>query len=520
MGALLGGLLLCVAMHWAGRLQASGLRYFPSPLTDGLGAVVDLKGIWFDDNNYRHIVPFNEFDREELVLRREFDLPDHATMQDTLYLYMEAVAWSSEIFLNGKLLAVTEDPFKEHLLPIQKSWLTPTGNVLRVRMTTKGLSFPWYPEPFLGIFRQVLILQADRQTERVTFPKQVNVARRAAMIAAWQPGPQYLDDTTIVLRLTKGLFAYPYPDPLSFPFRPSNHAQALIAAQGWQVLNNPGTADSLAVYNAYPYASATDHRILKFWRDVHMRPTSNYGHFQTQISILSPNLSPPDRTWLVILLLLPVLSMLILKVVAPKAYGSMGEYITKTKIYLELIADNKFLKGEQRWLMNILRMLVTSVTVALMLYYVELSESWRLINLFSTKGLIYTYLAASEVPLWQLFLVVFGFVLGLNLLKYFMINTIGTVFRLFNLNSSIQSLDVFAAFPLNLVPYLPASFIFFLEPGAGSVVLTVWGILFILYGVRRVALLYAGLSRLYAISGSLKILYICTLEILPWLILV
>ncbi|MFN8394657.1 MAG: DUF4271 domain-containing protein [Bacteroidia bacterium] len=520
MSALFGAMLLCLVLGLGAKVRASGLRYYPSPLTDGLGAVVDLKGIWFDENNYRHIVPFNKFDRDEMALRREFDLPEYNALQDTLYLYLEAVAWSSEIFLNDKLLAVTEDPFKEHLLPIQKSWLKPTGNVLRVRMTTHGLSFPWYPEPFIGIFRQALILQADRQTERVSFPKQVTTARRAAMIASWQPGPQYLDDTTIILKLTSGLFAYPYQDPLAFPFRPSNHAQAIIAAQGWQMLSNPGAADSLAVYNSYPYASATDHKLLRFWRDSQMRPTSNYGHFQTQTAIVSPKLTPPDRTSLVIFLLLPVICMLLLKVAAPKAYGSLGEYITKTKIYLELIADNKFLKGEQRWLMNILRIIVTSVTVSLLLYYVELSESWRMVNIFSTKGLIYRYLAPEDVPLWEIFLVVFGLVAGLNLAKYFLINSIGTVFRLFNLNSSIQNLDVFAAFPLNLAPYIPASFIFFLEPGAGSIVLTIWGFLFVLYGVRRVALLYAGLSRLYAISGSLKILYICTLEILPWLILV
>lgn len=520
MHALLGMMLLCLVLGLAGRVRASGLRYYPSPLTDGLGAVVDLKGIWFDENNYRHIVPFNSFDRDEMALRRDFDLPDFAGLQDTLYLYLEAVAWTSEIFLNNRLLAVTEDPFKEHLLPIQKSWLQPTGNVLKVRMTTKGLSFPWYPEPFIGIFRQALILQADRQVERVSFPKQVTSTRRAAMIASWQPGRQYLDDTTIILKLTAGLFAYPYQDPLVFPFRPSNHAQAIIASQGWQVLGNPSAADSLAIYNSYPYASATDHKILRFWRDAEMRPTSNYGHFQSQLAIVSPKLRAPDRTYLVVFLLLPVICMLLLKVVAPRAYGNLGEYVTKTKIYLELIADSKFLKGEQRWLMNVLRMVVTSVTVSLLLYYVELSESWRMVNLFSTKSLIYRYLAPHDVPLWEIFLVVFGLVVGLNLAKYFMINSIGTVFRLFNLNSSIQNLDVFAAFPLNLVPYLPASFIFFLEPQAGSIVLTVWGILFVLYGVRRVALLYAGLSRLYAISGSLKILYICTLEILPWLILV
>jgi hypothetical protein len=81
-------------------------------------------------------------------------------------------------------------------------------------------------------------------------------------------------------------------------------------------------------------------------------------------------------------------------------------------------------------------------------------------------------------------------------------------------------LDVFAAYPLNLVPMLPATFIFFLDPLVGSVILRIWALLFLLYGIRRVWLIYTGLGRLFQISVSLKILYICTLEILPWLLLI
>lgn len=506
-------------MGWS-LLLANGLRYFPSPLTSGLGAVMDLQGIWFDAHGNRHLVPFNLFDRDEMELKRNFDLPAYDQLQDTLYLYLEAVAWSSEIFLNERLLAVTEDPFEEHLLPLKKEWLKPGGNLLVIRLSTQGLVFPWYPDRFLGIFRQALILQADDEPFTVRFSETVAKASKAALLAAWEPGRQYLNDTMIVRQLGAGLFAYPYPDPVTFPFRPSNRAQAILAELGWKVLPNPAAADSLAAYNAYPYAQEADHKHLLFWRDGMLRPTSRYDHYQSQASITHPTLLPPDRTALLIFLLVPVLCMVSLKLIAPRAYGSLGEYVTKTKIYLELIADNKFLKAEQRWLMNLLRMVVTAVTVALFLYYVELSGSRAMLNIFATHSLLFRALQGGTVPLWQLFVEALVLVAGLNLMKYFLFNTIGTVFRVFNLSASIQNLDVFASFPLNLVPYLPASFIFFLEPAVGEIVLRVWGLLFLLYGSRRVVLLYNGLSRLYQVSGSLKILYICTLEILPWMVLI
>jgi hypothetical protein len=503
-----------------GRVKAQGIAYYPSPLTSGLAVVVDLQGIWTDENNNRHVVPFSRFDRDEMEIKCSFNLPQFERLQDTLYLYLEAVAWTSEIFLGKKLLAVTEDPFEEHLFALKKEWLTPENNLLTIHLSTKGLTFPWYPERFVGLFRQTLILQADSFPVSVRFPETVNAAPKAALIAPWSADSDYLNDTAIVKRMASGLFAYPFPDPIAFPFRPSNRAQAIIARLGLKVLPNFQTADSLAIYNYYPYASKADHKSLKFWRDSKLRPTSNYGKFQSQHSISSPELIPPDRVSLLIFLFIPVVCMIVLKLVAPRAYGSLGEYVTKTKIYLELIADNKFLKVEQRWLMNLLRMLVTSVTVALFLYYVELSESWSILNLFTTRSIIYRTLAGASQPLWQLFLEAFGLIVALNLIKYFIFNSIGTVFRVFNLSASIQNLDVFAAFPLNLIPYLPASFIFFLDPAPGAIVLRIWGVLFLLYGTRRVWLLYSGIGRLYQISGSLKILYICTLEILPWLILI
>jgi hypothetical protein len=364
------------------------------------------------------------------------------------------------------------------------------------------------------------LLQVDSVPKFPKFPETVSHATNAALFAAWSPENQYLYDTTIVKQLGAGLFSFPHQQPIAFPFRPSNQSLAILAAYGWKVVANPEGADSLAAYNAFHFSTEAAHKNLHFWRDEEMRPTSYYGSYQGHASVNNPELNQPNRAALVLFLLIPVFCMVLLKILAPKAYGSLGEYLTKTKIYLELIADNKFLKVEQRWLMNFLRMILTSVTIALFLYYVELSESWRMLNVFGSHSILYTTLYGSMMPLWQIFVWTLAVVISLNLAKYFIINGIGTIFRVFSLGPSIQNLDVFAAFPSNLVPFLPASFIFFLDPLAGAIILRVWAILFFLYGARRVWLMYSGLGRLYQISGSLKILYICTLEILPWVILI
>lgn len=511
-------LLGMVCAH--GFSQGPKSQFQQSRLTAGMEAVLNLGGIWFDENGNRHIVPFNLADRDHMEMRREFDLPGFEQVQDTLYLYCEALAWTSEVMLNDRLLAVTEDPFAEHLFPIQKAWLAPTGNKLVVKLSTEGVDFPWYPKRFLGIFRQIFLLQAADAPVFARFPEHITHAPKAALIAPWSQQGQYVDDTTVIRKMVMGLFSYPHRHPVAFPFRPSNRSMAILAENGWQVLVNPGGADSLAAYNYYALSTNGSQKALHFWRDAAGRPTGDYGRFQAQAAIGRPEFVTPSPASLIIFLGLPVLCMFLLKLLAPKAYGNLGEYVTKTKIYLELIADNKFLKVEQRWLMNAMRMIVTSVTVSLYLYYVQLSESWQVLNVFASRSILFRSLYGADLAVWEIFLWTFAVVAGLNLAKYFLINAVGTVFRVFTLAPTIQNLDVFASFPMNLVPYLPATFIFFLDPVAGGIVLRVWMVILVLYGARRVWLVYNGLARLYQVSGSLKFLYICTLEILPWAILI
>ena len=500
--------------------QESDDHFYPSPLTAGLSEVIDLQGVWEDEVGYKHIVPLNYFDREHLFLAKTFDIPSFDALQDTVYLYVEAVAWSSEIFLNGYLLKVTEDPFAEHLLPIRKQLLNPKSNRLTIEMSTKGAAFRWYPARFVGIFRQISLLQADSLSLSPRFPEVLKSAPRAGMVAAWSSKNGYLSDSIPIQASTEGLFSFPFATPIVFPFRPSNQSLHWLAKKGFKTVSTASAVDSLAAYNYYPFAGELGNWNLGFWRDENMRPRADYGTFQGLNMLGKPPIKPVDRTALLIFLLVPVLSLLIIKIVAPRAYGNMAEYVTKTNIYLELVANNKFLKAEQRWLMNIVRMILTASAVALFLYYVELSGNKHILNFFSGQSILGSVLATEDLSLYELLLKTLGIIVGLNMIKYVFLNGIGRIFRAYNMSSAVQNLDVFGSYPLNILPLVPASFIFFLDSEIGWVIMYIWLGLFVLYSCRRVYLVYAGLGRLFSISVSLKILYICTLEILPWILLI
>lgn len=516
--------LICLAMLLllAGEThgQSEEVAFYRSEVTNGLAPVLDLRGRWLDVDEGSITVPFCDQETDRRDLGRVFDLPGYDSLPEKLYLYFEGLSWSAEVRLNGSLMGVTEDPFSEYLFPLNKEWLRPSGNQLEVVLRRTGPSKPLFPNRFLGIYRQVFILGPDslNRTARVT--RKTVTAKRAVVIAPWTTANGIVHDSLAIGPALNGIFAYPDPDPVYFPFRPSAQSMEIAAQLGVTVLLDISGADSICFYNNYPVSPEAGAFFGRFWRDDKNRPTEVYGKYFDVDSLQSRDLDVPDKIALLILLIVPVLMMLLLKLVAPRIYSTFPEYLTKTKIYLELIAGAKFLKDQQRWAMNLMRMTFTSVFVSLYIYYVSLSGDWSHLNILSSGSFLYQYFEGSSPSLYQIFLQVMGVVVGFNLFKYFMLNLSGSIFRVFGFSATLQNLDIFASFPLNLLPIVPGAVIFFLEADTGNILLHVWHALILIYFLRRLLLVFNGLTKLFQFSTGIKILYICSLELAPWIFLI
>jgi hypothetical protein len=516
--------LLCLAvllLVW-GKMgaQPAEPEFYRSEITRGLAPILDLRGKWLDVDDGSITVPFCDQKSDRRDLGKLFDVPDYTGLPSKVFLYIEGLSWTAEVKLNGALLAVTEDPFSEYLLPLQKEWLNPVGNKLEVILRRSGPSKPLYPNRFLGIYRQIFILGPDSLERAPRIPQKTVSASRAVVIAPWTIENGIVYDTLAVGKALQGMFAYPEPDPVYFPFRPSAQTMDLAARLGVKVLLDIGGADSVAFYNKYPVSPEAGAFFGRFWRDEKNRPTEVYGTYFSQESLERRDLALPDKIALLTLLLGPVLMMLLLKLITPRLYASLPEYLTKTKIYLELIAGAKFLKDQQRWAMNLMRMVFTAIFVSLYLYYVSLSGDWTRLNILSSESFLYHYFEGTMPSLYQIFMQVLGVVAGLNLLKYFMLNLTGSIFRVFGFSSTLQNLDIFASFPLNFLPILPGAVIFFLAAETGTVLMHVWHALILIYFLRRLILVFNGLTKLFQFSTGIKILYICSLELAPWIFLI
>ena len=494
------------------------IPFYPSELTGGLLPVADLQGEWIDEEDRRVAVPFQDVERREMLLHRNFDLPGFEGLSDTLYLYFEGLAWSAEVYLNDRLIAVTDDPFAEHLFQIKKEYFLPVQNRVEVRLNRNGLDYFLYPEHFVGVFRQALVLVAHPSAAFPALPEMVVDAKKALVLAPWTLENGFLYDTLAMTAMLDGLFSVPKGTTVYFPFRPSSFALSTAARLGARVATG-ATPDSLGFYNAYPVSNAMQPLLTPFWRQQDQRPASHYGHYIGLKQVTAPLVLPLDKVALLIFLLAPIIVMLLMKLLAPRIFSALPEYLTRSKIYLELIASNKFMKEEQRLLMNLARIFFLSITIALYLYYLRVTGGWDRLNVFSSRSLLYEIYAGTDYSLYVLFLQVFGVVAILTLLKYGLLNFIASIYRLHNLGSAAQSLDVFASFPVNLLPLIPGAVIFFLDARQGAIGLIIWYVLMLLYLLRRVVLVYGGIGRLFPLSVSLKILYVCTLEISPWIFL-
>lgn len=488
----------------------------PSQLTAGMERLQDLHGNWQDEEGLLVATPFVDFEARELDLRRRIEV---TSLEAPLFLYFEGLAWTAEVYVNGILLDISTDPFGEHLYPLDKSMLQVGPNEIRVRMQRAGPDLPLYPEHFVGIFRQAALLGIAREPRPWKPLAQATATGRAVVVAPWTASGSPIGDLAVVQRALDGLFAYPGNDPVYFAFRPSSETEAFLAELNIPVLDRLPTTDSVAFYNPYPIQEQPLRQNVAFWRLTDGRPGPDYGTYHTLDTLRTPAVTNPDQLALLILLLVPVLTLLFMKVGTPKIYASMFEFLTKTKIYLELIANNKFLKTQQRWLLNLLRQVLTAVAVSLMVYYLQQTGRKDMFDLLTRDSYLGRLLSEEVYTLYQIFAGFSVVLVSANLLKYVLLNISGGIYRVNWLSVLAQNLDVFSSLPMILLPLIPAPFIFFLEPSLGQIVLHIWFALLLIYFLRRIVLIYIGLTRLFSFSPALKILYICTLEILPWIIL-
>jgi len=493
-------------------------RFYPSTLTAGLTPYKSLCGTWYDDAFRPYPVPFcaDINGSQGITLRTDFFLgrkPDRV-----LYLYFEGLAQRAEVYLNDRLLALTDDPFRPYLVPLPPGTLSTQWNSVTVVLQPNAQPLPNLPHPLLGIHKPVFLLSEPLPTD--TLPAAVTQGQ------ALQP-PVRQTDSTLVYTPYTARFGYNVDvatflrdlgqlrqagyTTLYFAVRPSAELLHYAAREGFALAPQPGRY--VAYYNPYPPAGRT---APITWTDALGRPTPAFGTFEPYGIVPQ---TPINRPFLALVLALPLLLLALWKLADSRSFGELLSFTLQTQKQVLYIKDNKYASGGMQPLVTLVRSVLTVVLVTESLLlcryglpslYIYLEQqpylAWFLDRIRPTE---FGLLAAVTV-----FMTVFA------VLKQLFLLFIDYVFELRDYATGMQSVESLSALPYNLLP-VSLGLVLLVNPQPGHPVgLALFGLSLLWYLLRRYWVFASAVADIWNIPTIAIFLYICVLEIAPYLVFI
>lgn len=496
----------------------SGQKFQPSLLTAGLEPVEDLSGYWYTEDKEELItVPFTD-ERSRLNLVKALQTKDGPRLPDSLYLYFEGIAWQAEIYVNGSLIAITRDPFGEHLYLLPTGLFTSGENLLTVRLRKSGPNITLYPEKFLGIYRSCYLLAPGKRQTLPPRQQRIDKAEKVLVYAPWSPKLGYLEDTAGFSRLTDEVLQEGYA-ALYYAFEPSVSYQHIAARKGIQRIQSLEGCDSVAFLNTYPIWVQHPSAHPWFWLEGE-GSGPHFGEFQSFRKAKTGFYQPPERIFLLIFLIIPLLGLVLLKFVGPKTWSFLLDFLIKVKFFFDLIRNGKFLKNMSSILINFYGLILGAVCISIFLYFLQCTGRIETLNILSPESLLYRIMLIRDFALPELFFGTLIFLMLLAGIKLMLGALFSLLYGINGLLPAVQNLEIISTFPVNILLLLPTGALFFIQPELAWISAITWQIIFLIIVLRKIITQFAGLTYIFQFPVSLKILYICALEIMPWVLLV
>lgn len=508
---LVAGVLLGTAA-WA-QAPSEPCRFLPQGRARGYELVSSLCRGWQRvDPRARTVeplsVPSADLDADEQIARLEPAFT--ALPTDTLWLYFEGVAGQASITWNGRLLDITDHPLDDRLVALPPGLLQLGTNHLVVRMRPSGFDDQALPAPFTGLFRGVYLLRRSRVA---TPPRAPDAPARPGQLTAryapWTDGLGPDIDSATAARHLLWLRAHGV-QALQFVFRPSHRLRAQVEAFGLRVVSAP--AERVLHFNAYPTLEAAR---LPFWLDQQGQPTVHFGSTWAPGVMLRER---PSRAVLLLLGLVPLALLVLWRLNDPPSFAALLTWGALSRRAYEQIAKGVTLRGVPVLLISLVRLVITA---ALVLSLTLALRSWGRPDLLpaASGSLLGQLLRLPAGDEWRAVLLVVGGLAAWLVFKLVLVRLLGAPYRLKRLPGRLLLIQAIAAFPLILVPAAVNFTLLVADPegataslllqGACGLTLTAAGLYLIL--------MLRELQRALDTPILVNLLYLCALEILPWL---
>ncbi|MEM6802760.1 MAG: hypothetical protein AAF696_15230 [Bacteroidota bacterium] len=509
---------LCVLLLAAGKLDAQNdLAQLHTDISPNY-QYLNLNEGWKEPSGEDYSIPFQfeGLDARTLV----YELKICVGPQDSMYLYFEGVAWHAELEIDDIYLGTHENPFEPWIVPLARSWID--NKKVRIKLhLTESHNFPNYPKPFLGIYRPAyLVNKTYIDRIRTTLLPQVQKADTVAIIAPYYRSSGYVFDAfeaaQNLLPVAKNKIKYLY-----FPFEPGREFRAFAKEKGFYEQKSYDPNTTYALINTYPFDRSLFEFPNRFWLDEQANRNTDYlVFFQGERSFFEKWAPVSEKTLLLIFLILfPIISLYLIKLANPGFFYGMQGMLINPKLYVSASAEASIFSNQGLlYILHLLSIGNLAIWISLGVYYMQSINYWEFLHIFREQSLL-SLIFDEEDSLFLILSKSFLLLLTWFVLKQVLLGILGGIFNVKGMRLEILGLEIVADYPLILFLSTPFALFLFMDSFWGLSLFFLLLIILLIFYLRALYVMYVGLGRLFSFSYTVKILYICTLNVIPYFIL-
>jgi len=497
-------------------IQKEKIPFTKGPETKGYTLIQELDSLWLDGNLDQIQIPFCDTSGSSYSLRTAFL---YKKGSGPLFLYFQGIAGKTEIYINGALLKIWNSPFIPIIVPLPEGNLLQGVNILRVNIikSTSGFKFAHAPLVFTGIHKPVFLLSKSGVIDSsytVTHSQNQITGKTLAIVAPWFPGIGYNLPVSRAKKCIKelkdrGIYS------VFFPYFPGNHIVSLFQDSLINIMESTDSFKILWLYNEYPGAKNSWQN--SFTYDLYFNQMNKVTYVDNKEYIVIK--SKKDKNIRVIfLLVIPLLLLSIVKQLDSFLFGSLWKWVSMRNMQLVSLITQKTIRSWDLLLLNFTHMVLFSIILSALLDYIRGFDLYQLLHPTWGHGWLIQIVEFLPEDSVMAFLVILLICLATNFFKILIIGIIQLIFGSGKLVIYYLNANIIASFPLNII--ITFLSLFLILPGIQSwfIYVVISGML--IYFFRRWYLNYSLFSEGLRINTAWYFLYICTSEILPWLLLV
>ncbi|MDP5169736.1 MAG: hypothetical protein NWR72_05785 [Bacteroidia bacterium] len=480
---------------------------------------LDISEGWATPQGKRVYFPWRADALQEQAFHKTLRVPDSllATLKgDTLYIWVEGIAWESELVLNNQYWAVKKCMGDSWAVGIPRDiWQAgPVEIIITVRLSSPD---PLSPPPSLWIKQPICLLTAPQlkayQQDGSDFAYAVD---SIAIVPPYYRGHGWNFDGLEALRTLQPVLdqriKYIY-----FPFPADRRMRRLCDFYGLRQVSALPEKGTVMWAASYPMAAGMSPLPEAYWLDDLALRTPNYGVWLSLDRFVQIPGEPEGRESVVFVVLGIMAYLLFLRTFFPGMFAVQVLWFWPGRWTGEAVGDLAASLPGPLWLWLLSRWVLWGSVITLATLMLKDQGVWLSLRPSATPGIAWHFLSqGASLPnlLGRSILLL----VGLDLVRYGVAWAASLAFGIPKFGRAVLRLDLLATFPMVYMLGIPwAAAILYPEYG----VIGVWlgGGLLTIHVLRLTLATAAGLQQFYTFSGGLIFLYICTLKALPYFIL-